>query len=51
MIYTYATNTSSPSYSDKDYYNVFESENDVYSFSDKESISSGILIENFYLSF
>ena len=41
MIYTYATNTSTTSY-DKDYYNVFDSENDVYSFSDNDSVSSGI---------
>ena len=42
MIYTYATNTSSSNSYNKDYYNVFESENDVYSFSDNDSISSGI---------
>lgn len=43
MIYTYATNTSSTtSYDDKDYYNVFDSENGVYSFSDNDSVSSGI---------
>lgn len=49
MIYTYAT--SSPSSSNKDYYNVFESENDVYSFSDNESISSGIFAKTIIFLF
>lgn len=42
IIYTYVTNTSSSNSYNKDYYNVFESENNVYSFSDNDSISSGI---------
>jgi Ni,Fe-hydrogenase I cytochrome b subunit len=42
MIYIYVTSTSSSTSSNKDYYNVFESDNDVYSFSDNDSISSGI---------
>jgi len=49
IIYTYAT--SSPSSSNKDYYNVFESENDVYSFSDNESISSGIFAKTIIFLF
>jgi hypothetical protein len=42
IIYTYATNTSSSNSYNKDYYNVFEPENNDYSFSDNDSISSGI---------
>jgi hypothetical protein len=51
MIYTYATNTSESSSSSKDYYNVFESENDVYSFSDNDSISSGIFAKTIIVLF
>jgi len=42
MIYIYATGTSSSSSYDKDYYNVFEPDSDYKSFSDNDSISSGI---------
>jgi hypothetical protein len=42
MIYIYATSTSSSSSYGKDYYNVFESDSDYKSFSDNDSISSGI---------
>ena len=42
MIYIYATNTSSSNSYDKDYYNVFEPDNNYNSFSDNDSISSGI---------
>jgi hypothetical protein len=51
MIYTYATNTSSSSSYDKDYYNVFESGNDVHSFSDNDSISSGIFAKTIIFLF
>ena len=51
MIYTYATNTSSSGSSNKDYYNVFENDNDVYSFSDNESISSGIFAKTIIFLF
>jgi hypothetical protein len=51
MIYIYVTNTSSSTSSNKDYYNVFESDNDVYSFSDNDSISSGIFAKTIIFLF
>lgn len=42
MIYIYATSGSSSSSYDKDYYNVFEPDSQYSSFSDNDSISSGI---------